>query len=117
MKNDLMMAKIIQLNKRESLPDSGLKRNSVHYPLISYINNSISLFISESYDDVALFFKRADDEISILNQKNLSHVEYFSLCDDYMRSVSKFLITHNYLSESGLELIPHKYKCDPNIIG
>jgi hypothetical protein len=59
MEKEDIMNKIRMLNKCETIPLHGLRRNSIYYRLISYINNSICLFISESYDDVALFIKRA----------------------------------------------------------
>jgi hypothetical protein len=107
-----IMVKIKRLNKSESLPITGLRRNSLHYKLISYINNSICLLISESYDNVALFIKRAEAEISFLTQENLRHEEYFALCDDYMKSVSKYMITNNFLTEIGFDMLPQKYQND-----
>jgi hypothetical protein len=108
MKEDI--ANIIKvLNKRETLPFTGLQRNSVYYKLISYINNSICLFISESYDDVALFIKRADEEIQMLVERNLKHTDYFTLCEQYMMLVSKHMLYQNLISIEGLNVLPEKY--------
>ncbi|NRF95421.1 hypothetical protein HQN89_31610 [Paenibacillus frigoriresistens] len=79
-----IMNKIRMLNKRETLPLTGLQLNSIYYRLISYINNSICLFISESYDDVALFLKRADEEIRILKTKDVEHKKYFVSSDYFV---------------------------------
>ena len=39
------------LIKKDSLPSSGLKRNSDYYLLITYINHTIALLLSEEYDN------------------------------------------------------------------
>lgn len=109
MKEDIMNI-IKVLNKRETLPFPGLERNSVYYKLISYINNSICLYISESFDDVALFIKRADQEIRILAERNLKHTDYCTLCGEYMLLVSKYMLNHNLLSKEGLNVLPEKYQ-------
>jgi len=109
-----MLAEIIEyaktLNKKDSLPLSGLKRNSVYYPLITYINNTIALLISEEYDNVALFIRRADKEIEDLKTKNFCQEKYFILCEQYLQMLSYYLLHNKLISESCNEFIPDRFK-------
>ena len=97
------------LNKKDSLPSSGLKRNSVYYSLITYINHTIALFISEEYDDVALFIKRADTEIKSLKTKKYLQ-KYFTLCEQHLQILSCYLLQNKLISENCIEFIPDRFK-------
>ncbi|HEX9061284.1 MAG TPA: hypothetical protein VF941_13980, partial [Clostridia bacterium] len=98
------------LNKRGIPPSTSLKRNSVYYSLISYINHTIAFFISEDYDAVAIFIKRADEEINRLNQKLECKDEYFELCHQYLNKLTDYLLKNKFLSKSILEWLPDKLK-------
>lgn len=109
-----MLMEIIEyakiLNKKDSLPSSGLKRNSVYYALITYINHTIALLISEEYDNVALFIRRADKEIESLKNKNYFEEKYFVLCEKYLQMLSQYLVYNKFISPGCNEFIPDKFK-------
>lgn len=109
-----MLAEIIEfaktLNKKDLLPSSALKRNSVFFPLVTYINHTIALLISEEYDNVALFIRRADKEIEGLKMKNLCQEKYFIACEQYLQMLSYYLLYNRLISESCNEFIPDRFK-------
>ena len=104
--NDL----IRNLNKREVLPDSFLRMASVYYKFVSYINHTIALFLSEEYDNVSLFIKRADKELIYLKSNNECSDLYFSLCEKYISKLSSYMLQNNLLGDFGMEMLPDKYK-------
>ncbi len=100
------------LNKKDSLPSLGLKRNSVYYPLITYINHTIALLLSEEYDNVVLFIRRADKEIENLKGSGFGQENYLILCEHYLQILSYALLGKKLISESCIELMPNKFKED-----
>lgn len=100
-----LMSIIAKLNRQDILPPLWARRNSLYYNLVSYINHTIALSISEYYDDVALFTYRADKEIESLIANNYIHENYFSLCNEYLRLITKYMIDNALLSAKGIMLI------------
>jgi hypothetical protein len=98
------------LNKRDTLPETGLRRNSIYYPFITYINHTIALYFSEAYDDVALFIKRAESELENLKKRDKVKCEYFTICEQYLFVLSKDLLQNKVLSSMGIEVLPDKFK-------
>lgn len=103
---DELMSIIAKLNRQDLLPPLWARRNSVYFKLVSYINHTIALSISESYDDVALFINRANKEIKSLIANNYIHEDYFSLCNEYLRLITKYMIDNALLSAEGISLLP-----------
>lgn len=88
------------LNKEENLPKYGLRRNSIIYPLFTYINHTIALFLGKSYDGVLLFVNRANKEIDNLKQKNYINSDksinkYINLCEEYLLLLIEYLNEHH----------------------
>ncbi|WP_407310007.1 hypothetical protein [Desulfosporosinus sp. SB140] len=96
------------LNRKDILPVGYLRRNSIYYSFVSYINHTIALFIGEDYDDVALFIKRSHSELMKLKVKNECSEEYFSLCEQYLKKLSIYLYKNELLSDFGIEML---HKC------
>lgn len=95
MKEILEQAKLLNNN----LPEVALKRNSVHYELVSYINHSITFLICEKYDEVALFIMRA---YKFIEKKQMPNDLYIKLCKDYLNNLIKYLKTNELLSKKGI---------------
>jgi len=99
------------LNKEESLPSPWLRRNSIYYPLRSYINHTIAFLISEEYVNTALFIRRANKEIESLRAKECFEEKYFILCDKFLQMVSQYLLNNKLISEDYCDyFIPDKYR-------
>jgi hypothetical protein len=98
---------IRKMNKSDILPETSLRRNSIYYKLVCYINNSIALFFSDSFDDVALFIMRATKEIENLTEKGNRNERYFIICEEYIKLMKIFLVSENLLNDSGLYYLNH----------
>ncbi|MCD1260541.1 hypothetical protein B5M42_017200 [Paenibacillus athensensis] len=98
-----------RLNLKDTLPQTALERNSLFYPLVTYVNHTIALSLSGSYDAVALFISRADKELNILIGKNKADEVYLPLCQKYLSMLSNHLIKHALLGEQGVSMLPDKY--------
>jgi hypothetical protein len=86
---------IKMLNSENVLPDSFQRRNCIYYRFLSYINNSIGLYLAKNNKGTALFINRAYKEMLILKQENSlkeDSQEYFNLCVAYMLKVSEYLL-------------------------
>ncbi|MBR2566951.1 MAG: phosphotransferase [Paenibacillus sp.] len=94
-----------QLNTMEVLPESGLRRNSIYYNLITSINHTIALLISGSYDEVALFINRAYREIDEIHFLETTYIE---LCREYLRALTEYLEDNKLLSSNGQNLLKMK---------
>lgn len=86
---------IERLNTKETLPETGLRRNSIYYPFISYINHTIALLLSGSYDEAALFIRRARRE---MQSRNFERTEYILICQTYLSQLQAYLKKHKLLS-------------------
>jgi len=98
------------LNKPGMLPSTGIRRNSVYYSFITYINHTIAFFISEDFDAVVIFISRADKELINLKEKYGCISEYFILCEQYLFTLSKYILKNRNLSEVLLQILPDRYK-------
>lgn len=98
------------LNRKDVLPETFLRRNSIFYSFVSYINHSIALFLSEDYDSVALFVKRAESELENLRIKNECGERYFILCEQYLMKLSGYLYKNKLLSQIGIQMLPDRFK-------
>jgi hypothetical protein len=58
-----------QLNDDNLLPKTALRRNSIYYRFVSYINNSIACFMSENYGGTITFINRAYKEMKELKRE------------------------------------------------
>ncbi|CAI6082622.1 hypothetical protein PAECIP112173_03633 [Paenibacillus sp. JJ-100] len=103
--NHQILCYMKQLNTKEVLPESGLRRNSIYYNLITSINHTIALLISGSYDEVALFINRAYREI---DKRHFLETTYIELCRDYLRTLTEYLEDNKLLSSNGQNLLKMK---------
>ncbi|KGE18430.1 hypothetical protein [Paenibacillus wynnii] len=89
----------------QGVPESGLRRNSIYYNLITSINHTIALLVSSSYDDVALFINRANKEI---DERHFIETTYIELCREYLKTLTNYLEDNNLLSSNGQDLLKMK---------
>ena len=108
MGNEIIFNFFKQLNKRNLLPEKALRRNSIYYRFVSYINNSIACFMSENYDGTILFINRAYKEMKELKKENFikdDNIKYFSLCQKYIKTTSEYLFDNNLVDEFFIEKV------------
>ena len=68
------------LNTHALLPDKALRRNSVLYELVCYVNNVIALNLSENHRPIGTFIERAETFMS----------ENEGACPDYYQKVDEY---------------------------
>ncbi|WP_307347348.1 hypothetical protein [Paenibacillus polymyxa] len=95
---------------------TGLRRNSVFYGLVCYINNSISLCLSDNYTSSILFLRRARKEIiNIETNSNKSQYQYgdkyIKLCNNYLNELETFIKDNHLVSDEDFEFILNKELC------
>ncbi|MDU8672248.1 MULTISPECIES: hypothetical protein [Paenibacillus] len=89
---------------------TGLRRNSVFYGLVCYINNSISLCLSDNYTSSILFLRRARKEI-INIETNSNKIQdqygdrYIKLCNNYLNELETFIKDNHLVSDKDFEFI------------
>jgi len=98
------------MNRCDVLPATGLRRNSIYYPFITYMNHTIALFLCEEYDAVALFIYRADIELNKLKMKDDCKDRYFAICEQYIQKLSRYMLKNNFLSGLGMQMLPDRFK-------
>lgn len=52
------------LNAESVLPEMALRRNALIYPLVTYVNHTIALYLSGNKKGVLVFIERAEEFIS-----------------------------------------------------
>mgnify|MGYP001555739885 CR=1 FL=1 len=80
----------IKLNSAEFTPQFAYRRNSIIYPLVCYVNNITSLFISKNYAPISTFIERAKQHI----ENNPSKAEwepYYQLVENYLELMMQFI--------------------------
>ncbi|QDS92496.1 hypothetical protein FF011L_12410 [Roseimaritima multifibrata] len=82
-----------RLNRAGVPPDGCYKRNTVWYPLVSYINTIIALYLSDNYDVIPVFVMRATNTHADIAKEH-KHV-YLDLVAEYLH----LIVTH--LRETG----------------
>ncbi len=118
---DNVLQLAIRINRKETTIVPILQRNHGYYALATYINHSIALLISESYDNVALFVDRANREISQINDllvnpnkdaqssKRLAEMKlYFDLCFEYLTELKEYLTEGDLLTVQGSRVLPRE---------
>lgn len=96
---------IQKLNNEDTVSQSFYARNSVHYTLVSYVNNSIACFMSGNHTGTILFVYRAYNEMASKNKAYSNHLQYFMLCQQYLRDVTSFLVSNQFIDEFFLEKV------------
>ncbi|TQR97411.1 hypothetical protein [Paenibacillus ottowii] len=92
---------------------TGLRRNSVFYHLVCYINNSISLCLSANYTSSILFLRRARKEIiNIETNSNKIPDQYgdkfIKLCNNYLNELETFIKDNHLVPDEDFEFILNK---------
>ena len=84
-----------RLNCAEIVPSKFYRRNTLWYPLVSYVNTIIALFISDNCDGIPTFVNRAiraHDEISAhCNLEKDEGCVYLRMVADYLCLVVEHL--------------------------
>lgn len=77
------------------LPQYALRRNSIYYEYVCYINNIYTLLICELYDEVELFINRADKYIK-KNEKNIDFEnQYIIKSKEFLNTIRDYLDNNN----------------------
>lgn len=108
MNEESILSLIKNLNKDEVLPEYALRKNSIYYTFVSYINNSIACFMSENYNGTILFINRAYKEMKELNVKNdinNDNLKYFAICQKYFKITAEFLVANKLIDEFFIEKV------------
>ncbi|MDQ6418002.1 hypothetical protein RB620_01000 [Paenibacillus sp. LHD-117] len=98
-----------EINKKDNLPSDCFRRNSPHYNLVSYINNIIALYLSDSYEFIPVFIKRADKEITDLTNR-IGHHKYFDNCRVLLSQVANQV--NNAIDNVIDDILPLLYRGD-----
>jgi hypothetical protein len=93
------------LNAPHLLPDQTLRRNAVHYALVSYLNNITGLYLSGNYASIPVFVARAFEHMSQRPPEAL-YRPYFALADAYLKQVIYFLREFTDIILEGHDRIP-----------
>jgi hypothetical protein len=97
-----------QLNNGNLLPETSLRRNSIYYRFVSYINNSIACYLSENNNGTIIFINRAYKEMIELkkgNYINKDNIKYFTLCQKYIKITSGYLIDNKLVDENFIQKV------------
>ncbi len=81
------------LNTKEVLPEKALRRNVRVYPLVTYVNHTIALYLSGDTAGVALFVERAE---YFMSENPDLEKDYFKKVQDYF-SVLKAYLNKNHV--------------------
>ena len=84
------------------IPEDALRRNSIYYELLTYINHIIAFLICERYDEAALFVKRAVNFIEKFPNKADG---YIKKCKGFADVIAERLISCKCISESGVNYL------------
>ena len=84
------------------IPEDALRRNSIYYELLTYINHIIAFLICERYDDAALFVVRA---VNFIEKFPNNADGYIKKCKGFADVVAERLISCQYISESGVNYL------------
>jgi hypothetical protein len=104
------------LNSKVILPNEFLARNSVFYPLVCYVNTIIGLYISENFDIIPIFIKRAyefirkvDNETTLQQKYKQTILDYLTLMADFINS-REAIENKDILPKDLLNRKPHNHE-------
>lgn len=91
------------LNAPELVPEQAYRMSSGLYPLVSYINHCIGLYLSKSYDLIPLFLGRAR---SFMQERppQPNAVAYYEWVDTYLLQMAYVLKNFTGVSSEQLSL-------------
>lgn len=92
-----------ELNKNTLVPHMYLRRNTIQYSFVSYINHTIALMLSNEYIATAIFINRANIELENLKKSNQGAGAYFTACEQYLTSLTEYLTNNKLLPDSHIE--------------
>ncbi|MFV3335472.1 hypothetical protein ACNFIA_31505 [Pseudomonas sp. NY15437] len=78
------------LNTSDLVPDQAYRMSSGLYPLVSFVNHCIGLFLSKNYDVIPLFLARAHSFMQDRPPRPNAAV-YFKWVDIYLRQMAYVL--------------------------
>ena len=92
------------LNQSNLVPSQWYRRNHIHYTLVSYINQIVALFLSQNYENIPVFIKRASEELE--NKSNDTESKNYIICaNNYLNHMVYFIYTFELVEKNLLETI------------
>ncbi len=99
-----------QLNQAQLVPRGGFRRNTLHYPIICYINNIIGLYLSQNFEVIPTFLRRALVHIREFKQANpevyAQGDAYYALVLEYLSLMAHFIASLEQIDPVARRLIP-----------
>lgn len=89
------------LNQEGSYPETYLRRNHIMYPLVCYINNIICLYVSDNYEPIPLFIRRANEHLIRFadyegeRDTKLLTRKYKNIASEYLSEMAKFMLSQD----------------------
>lgn len=93
------------LNHTDIVPEQAYRRNSLVYPLVSYLNNICGLYLSKNYEVIPIFIERAHNHMQELGA-SANSAAYYELASAYLRQVAYVLSHFTVTSNERLGYIP-----------
>lgn len=90
------------LNASEIVPDQAYRMSSSSYPLVSYVNHIIALYLSKNYDVIPLFISRAHAFMQQHPQKP-NTTAYYEWVEIYLRQMAYVLRSFTSVSMEALD--------------
>ncbi len=86
------------LNRKEVLPGSYLRRNHKFYPFVCYVNNIISLYMSENYEEIPVMINRAYQSALEYSDEEKKQ-DYIKMVLEYISAMAKYVSSLELTSE------------------
>lgn len=99
-----------RLNHRDVVPHGCYRRNSLHYPLICYVNNISGLYISSNFDGIPIFIDRAYKEIhtikKVFHKNGTEMPPFYNFVLEYLVLMANFCNSLGSIPEGLMVRIP-----------
>jgi hypothetical protein len=88
-----------KLNSKELRPDIRYRRNAGVYPLVCYVNNIVSLYLSHNEDPIPVFIGRARKHMKKYPDTE-NCFEYYKMVTNYLDEIENHLKNHGMSTKS-----------------
>lgn len=97
-----------KLNSPSLVPEKCYRRNHLSYSMISYMNQIISLYLSENFDVIPIFIGRAYVEVEKNQHEDTKY--YKEIAKNYLSCITKIIIEKELVSDERIRIIPDELK-------
>jgi hypothetical protein len=89
----------VLLNQPDLVPRHCYRRNKVSYTLVSYLNNTVGLFLSDNYESIPTFISRAAKHMQEFAPQQCDE-QYYDLAFKYISHLTSYLTEYTSVNPS-----------------